>query len=272
VDSQDQLAWPFPVWQNILPVKSVLTPVTEPVGAIWLLLVLCLVGLLWRRRWCSAAWLGLPVALFFLLGGTPIIDRLVEASERPYVVADINTLPAADAVVVLGSESGMSPHDPLGFSLGPAAADRYLTAVLLTRLAKAPVLVLGGDDAFPDRPGQSQMILIQNWIQAWKLTPVTVTNLGICANTHDEALHYRLLAAANKWNHALLVTSALHLKRAEAVFQRQGLAVVPVGCDFHDSGSAYSYCLIPSQDRLVLWSLYLHEKIGWWVYEWRGWI
>jgi hypothetical protein len=68
------------------------------------------------------------------------------------------------------------------------------------------------------------------------------------------------------------VFAAFHLKRAVAVFRKQGVTVVPVGCDFHDNGKPCTWNLFPSQDRFALWSLYLHEKIGWWVYRWRGWI
>ena len=228
--------------------------------------------LLWRRQWRSALWLGGPTLLLFLFGSTPLVNVLVNRSERPYLHPDATHLPPADAVVALGCGSAESPCSLLEFSMGKSGADRYLTAVELAREGKAPVLVLGGDEASTLHPAQSQMVLVQDWVQDWHLAPGAVTNLGICANTHDEALHYAQLAAANQWKRTLLVTSALHLKRAAATFRKQGLTVVPIGCDFHDNGKPYRWLLFPSQDRFVLWSLYLHEKIGWWIYWWRGWI
>jgi uncharacterized SAM-binding protein YcdF (DUF218 family) len=254
--------------------KEFFYPVFDPLGAVWLLMVLCCLGLLHRRHWRSAAWLGFPIVLIFLLGSTPIIDRLVASAERHYVVSNVASLPPADAVVALGGGYTASPNDPLGFAVSDAGV-RVLTAIQLTRSGKAPVLVLGGAKAFPDRPKLSRMTPVQEWIQAWRLTPGTVTNLGVCGDTHDEALRYAALATQHQWKRTLLVTSALHLKRAEAVFKKQGLEIVPVGCDFQVCGMLPGegiYSPFPSQSRFALWSLYLHEQIGWWVYRWRGWI
>jgi uncharacterized SAM-binding protein YcdF (DUF218 family) len=65
------------------------------------------------------------------------------------------------------------------------------------------------------------------------------------------------------------------MRRAEAVFQKQGVDVTPVACDFQVYGvprtSGFS-SPFPRQHRLDLLSLYLHEQIGWWVYRWRGWV
>jgi uncharacterized SAM-binding protein YcdF (DUF218 family) len=99
--------------------------------------------------------------------------------------------------------------------------------------------------------------------------------LGICANTHDEALQFRKLKEAEGWQKVLLVTSALHMRRAEAVFRKQGVDVTPVACDFQVHGVLGAPGFpspFPRQHRLDLLSLYLHEQIGWWVYKWRGWI
>jgi len=254
--------------------KQLFSPLFDPLGALWLLLVVFLLRLLWCRQWRNAIWLGLVVILFFLLGSTPVIDRLVITAERPYVVSDLTRLPKGDAVVSLGGGHAISRFDPLGFSIGEPG-DRYLTGVLLSRLGKAPALVLGGSVPTSGQPGILEMAPVETWIKTWSLTPGSVTNLGLCTDTHDEALHYAALAARYQWKRTLLVTSALHLRRAEAVFKKQGLDIVPVGCDFQVygvRGAACKFSLFPSQRRFVLWSLYLHEKIGWWVYHWRGWI
>jgi uncharacterized SAM-binding protein YcdF (DUF218 family) len=65
------------------------------------------------------------------------------------------------------------------------------------------------------------------------------------------------------------------MRRAEAVFRKQGIQVTPIACDFQVygvSGTAGFPSPIPSQHRLALLALYLHEIIGWRVYKWRGWV
>ena len=50
------------------------------------------------------------------------------------------------------------------------------------------------------QPGVSQMKVVADWIRAWQLSTVAVTNLGFCIDTHDEALARRMdeLVASGK--------------------------------------------------------------------------
>ena len=100
-----------------------------------------------------------------------------------------------------------------------------------------------------------------------------MTNLGICINTHDEAVAFRKLARSQGWSKVLLVTSALHLRRAVALFKQQGIEVTPVAADFQALGVPPDpFSPFPREHRLFLMTLYLHEKIGWWVYRLRRWV
>ena len=89
------------------------------------------------------------------------------------------------------------------------------------------MLVLGGIGPLPGKPWVAAASMVQEWVLASGMTTVAVTNLGLCSNTHDEALAYKTLARSHGWTNALLVTSALHIPRSVAVFQKQGLDVVP---------------------------------------------
>ena len=177
----------------------------------------------------------------------------------------------------MGGNERASAYDVYGFAIGQSD-ERILTAAELVRLGKAKTLVLGGSaEGIPGRPGVPTMALVRNWLVSSGLATTRVTHLGICANTHDEAIEFRRLKDAEGWQRVILVTSALHMRRAEAVFRKQGVDVTPVACDFQvygvsgGSGSGFP-SPFPRQRRLDLLSLYLHEQIGWWVYKWRGWI
>ena len=254
------------------------TPLTEPLGALWCLIVLAVVWLSWRRRWHRAVWLGLPTVLLFLLGSTPLAEHLAGREERSW--AESSQLGNSkfkiqkyDAVVALGGGERVSQYDLLGFAMSDGGS-RVLTAIQLVRSGRARTLVLGGSWPLAGNGNGVSMGVVQDWVANWRLVGGAVTNLGVCINTHDEAIAFRKLAHSQGWTNVLLVTSALHLRRAVAVFKQQGIEVTPVAADFQVAGVSedLSFSLFPRQGRLCLLSLYLHEKIGWWVYRARGWV
>jgi uncharacterized SAM-binding protein YcdF (DUF218 family) len=237
-------------------------------------MVLGVLWLLWRRQWQGTVWLAVPAVLMFLIGSTPLVDAIVARAERPQARTDIDSLPEADVVVALGGGYCVSEHDMFGFALG-AGGSRVLTALELVRRGKAKALVLGGNVPPAGKPGVVASSLVQGWVLASGMTTVTVANLGLCANTHDEALRFKELSAQCGWRKVILVTSALHIPRSVSAFAAQGIAVVPVACDFQAYGVPPvqgDFSPFPRQHRLFLLALYMHERIGWWVYRARGWV
>ncbi|MCG2812347.1 MAG: YdcF family protein [Candidatus Aminicenantes bacterium] len=55
-----------------------------------------------------------------------------------------------------------------------------------------------------------------------------------------------------------LITSASHMPRALAIFNKFGLSVIPAPCDFSDSGKLRLFSFLPEaailrENRLLLW-------------------
>ena len=256
-------------------------PLSEPVGAVWCLMFLSVLWLLCRRQWRNAMWLGFPTVLLFVIGSTSVAEKLVAAEEKPWVGGRSTEQGAgssapnapADAVVALGGGQRVSNYDALGFAMEDGGG-RLLTAIELVRSGKAKTLVLGGSWPMPGKPKEPSMSVVQDWVTSWRLVEGPVTNLGICINTHDEAVAFQKLAQRSAWVNVMLVTSALHLRRSAAAFKQQGIAVTPVAADFHVQGVSQDlpFSPFPRQHRLFLLAFYLHEKIGWWAYRLRGWV
>jgi uncharacterized SAM-binding protein YcdF (DUF218 family) len=225
------------------------------------------------RRWRCAVLLSVPAILLLLVGSTDLAKMLVSAAERPYGGTHFSSLPQADAIVVLGGGYYASEHDAYGFAITDAGS-RVLTGLELARAGKSKVLILGG--SLPIRGSSKTRISddVQAWVRSWNLTGVVVTNLGICMNTHDEALAFVSLSRAIPKPKILLVSSALHMPRSEALFRKLGVDVTPVACDFRGFGVPrdYGFSLFPKQSRFDMLSRYSHEKVGWAYYRLRGWI
>jgi uncharacterized SAM-binding protein YcdF (DUF218 family) len=264
--------------------KQFFSPLTEPLGAIWLLMALGVAWLLVRRQWRSALWLGIPTALLFLLGSTSIAEGLVAVEERRWegkteklktemLKGPTLTQQTADAVVALGGGDRVSRHDILGLALSDGGS-RLLTAIEMVRSGRAKTLVLGGSWPLPGNPALPSMTMVQEWVARWGLVSGAITNLGICITTRDEAVAFKQLKESQGWRKVILVTSALHLRRSEALFRKLGIEVIPVAADFQVWGVPQDspFSPFPRQHRLFLLALYMHEKIGWWVYRARGWV
>ena len=248
-------------------------PLGESIGLIWLLTLLASVFLFWRRQWLgSLVTLGLA-ALIYVACGTPLPTLLLSNLEKPYVVRDFKEIPYCDAIVVLGGGHRLSAHDIFGFELADAG-DRILTGMELMRQHKGKTLVVGGAPVRVGDQKQDSAEFLKRWFYTWQMPNAPILTLGGSPNTRAEALYVQKLAAQHRWQKVILVTSAYHMRRAEAVFKNLGLTVVPVGCDFRAQGLSIpedrvSY--VPNLDRFIQMHLFLHETVGWWIYSWRGW-
>ena len=246
----------------------------QPVGILWLAAILATPALLWRRQF-----LGSFVALVLAVGvwavlGSPLPARLLADLERPYAGSP-RIAPVADAVVMLGGTHDYSTRSLLPLNLGDGV-DRAVTAVELVRQGKARALILGGGYYEYRGLRRPDAELLARWFQDWRLPTGELVLLGTCTNTRDEAERTARVARERGWRRILLVTTASHLRRAEATFRRVGVDVVPVGCDFFGMDAmddpSKLYRLTPDARHEAYFRMWLHEVIGWWWYRAKGWL
>ena len=74
----------------------------------------------------------------------------------------------------------------------------------------------------------------------------------------------------------LLITSALHMKRAAACFKKQGLKFDVFTTDHYtmkqQKGEFTPDALLPSINSFVVWEAYLKEAVGYRVYSLQGYL
>jgi uncharacterized SAM-binding protein YcdF (DUF218 family) len=244
----------------------------QPVGLVWLGLIVLTVVSLRNRRWRSAALAAALVAFILLFGGTNFPDTLLRTLEARYYDVKIADLPACDAIVQLGGATQPSPREAGGvhFTFG---GDRVLMALELARLGKAPVLCFSGGFAPEGSTYGHEADAVKNAVLERGLTAAEVLSLGGSLDTHDEALKVQRLAQERGWRRVLLVTSAFHMPRSAATFRSAGVEVVPAPCNFlTDHWGPKRALYLPTFDGFMLTSIWLHEKVGWLEYRRRGWI
>ncbi len=257
------------------PLYHLLDPLTLVVLGLAVLTVL----LFRQKQTRLAVFSGCLWFILFLATCTALGDVLLSSIEREW--ADMPSrwasLPAADAVVCLGGGVMPNPTEINGIDLQDNS-DRVTTAVELIRRGRAPLLMLGGGAALKeDGSKESESKAVEHWIASWKLVSVPIDDLGICDNTHDEAMAFAAKAKEHGWKRLILVTSASHMRRAAGVFRKvTGLEVVPVACAFR-TGSAFHawpkvWVHFPEAGAVDCLGVWIYETLGWWTYKARGWV
>jgi len=225
------------------------------------LLLLTTAALGWKRSLASR-WLCLA-ALFFsaIFSSSAAARALVWALENRYPDHGIESLPRAQAIVVLGG----AYHAP-GDSINPT--DRLLYALQLYRVGRAPLVICTGG-GLPNEANEAE--LMGRLLQKWGVPPAAILTEGRSLSTWENALFSSPVLKARGIRQILLVTSALHMPRAAAVFRKVGFEVIPAPTDFQKRGAPGGR-LFPNAYDLEWSDQALREWVGLLVYRLRGWV
>lgn len=248
----------------------------EPLGLVWMTLIGG-AGYKFYRKEKRDAWILTGLVFFiWLIGSTSVPSVILASLEKPYAGLDIDGLPEADAVVMLGGGTSPSLNEVRRVNLNNFG-DRMIMTHALLRRGKAPVLFMGGPTVQLGKQEYSEPESVRNWIvHEAGITNEIVVN-SKCYSTRDEALRVSELAEERGWGSVLLVTSASHMRRASGTFRThmEGVKIIEVPCAFLTSAGEYgsfSIHLTPKYQGFRNFSFYFHEVIGWYYYRLRGWI
>jgi uncharacterized SAM-binding protein YcdF (DUF218 family) len=90
-------------------------------------------------------------------------------------------------------------------------------------------------------------------------------------DTHENALYSKTILEARGITRILLVTSAYHMRRAEAVFKAQGFDVIPSPTDYQRLvAPPLIPRWLPTADDLDRSTRAIHEYVGYFAYGFRG--
>lgn len=211
-------------------------------------------GLIALTRWRNILWYinGLLVIGILLISYTPIARILIHT-------LDCADPPATADVVVVLADGYIDTR-----TIAAEAQDRVLCGLQLLRAGYAPRLLL----TRPVGTSGGWTNLVRKEMRDLGLDyPVDQTEP--VRDTHDESLEVARIARARGWHRLILVTQTWHMRRAGALFQKTGLTIirVPCGDSTYDSRNASN-----PYDRLCAFRDWLHESVGYLVYEMRGWI
>lgn len=238
-------------------IKTLLLPIAS-------LLMVSLAGLFFlsKNRGLAVTLISFSIAgLFFL--SLPIVAKALAATQEIYpplkrVAVDESS---AQAIVVLGGGlRSPAPEYDRQVTLKNRTLLRVRYAALLAKQIPLPLLVSGGKVLNMELPSEAELmadVLTNEFNQ-------TVTwQEGNSRNTAENALYSHKILSKEGVQRIILVTHALHMRRAVEQFQLQGFHVLPAPTAFlslADELSVFSF--LPSAAALQCSSAVIHEVMG----------
>ena len=250
-----------------------------PLGIVTLLLILGLSSER-RKKWHKTF---LILALVTLLLGSNRWVSYGLARSLEWQNLPSETTPQADVIVVLGggTESGDYPR-PMTEVNG--AGDRVLYAAKLYHDSAAPIiLVSGGNLGFSSARGDTPAEEMTDLLNMLGVPTESIWQQDQSQNTYEDALYSAELLREKEITEVILVTSAMHMPRAKALFENQGIDVIPAPTDFTVTEQNWQSVfqptigelvinILPNASALDLTTTVIKEYIGLLVYHLRGWL
>ena len=247
---------------------------THPFGLAWGLLTLWLTRQFWKKRGREVMVPTMAWLLLTMFSCTPLTSWLLSGLEGRYTRIRLEDAAASDLIVCLGGGAEPNIMEPTGVNFN-SSADRLTTALALLSLQKAPTLIVTGGGYQKSGKMYSEADAAVGYLKEKLRLAGDIRSLGVCADTHDESLKIATLMKQHGWKNLLLVTSATHMPRAMAVFQKAGVTAQAVPCDYQSSFNRLTdihWLHLPDTGSMQGFTAWMHEIIGSWVYRWRGWI
>ena len=224
--------------------------------AFWLVLFLAVIVIReWKKRlWISLVGIGL-VFLFF----TEPPKQIIFYWERAHSSLEVDDSHQGLPILVLGA--GGTPEEGLNpvHRLGKNATFRVLEGIRVWQRSPGSTLIMSS----AGRDGYISQAEI--YVEAAKELGVPADRLDIVPTpktTYEEAVHFR--EKFPQVSRVILVTSAMHMRRAKVLFEGQGIEVIPAPCNFtvlrHPDDSFRLPW--PSSEGLVYWGMVFHEVVG----------
>jgi uncharacterized SAM-binding protein YcdF (DUF218 family) len=108
----------------------------------------------------------------------------------------------------------------------------------------------------------------------WGVPRVAILSEGESRNTRENALNSKRLIELLACDSTLLVTSAAHMPRSVAAFEKVGVEVFPVSTDVRVVGASKftMFDFLPHAGALSMTTDAMREWLGRKVYQFRGWM
>jgi len=221
------------------------------------IIVLILAGLLKRRL--LLIWAGL---ILFYLFATPVVsDTIFNYVEKGQIRKELKNIRNADAIVVLGGMFNYVKTEKGGLNEW-GDPDRFFGGIELFKAGKAnQIIFTGAKMPWADKDQETEGESLKKYALEMGVPDTAIKVSGLVTTTEDESKEVRKLLPNTKT--IVLVTSAFHMPRSQALFERQGFEVISFPVDSKVSFEATTVLdYLPEADSFRKSETGIRELIG----------
>jgi len=224
----------------------------------------------WRK---TGLWL-----LAFAIGNlwvfsTPVVaEKLILSLEREWSDQPVESLPMADAVVVLGGAFS-SGNGRWVYPNAGGAVDRYWHAARIYHVGKVPIVILSGGRAPHLEAGPTEARMGAMFLQDMGVPSEAIILDEESLTTRDHAIYLAEIVKERRFASLIVVTSASHMRRSMETFGGVAPRLIPAATDFSvsDNPAFTIRRYLPSASALSASTGVIHETVGGWFYGIAGW-
>jgi uncharacterized SAM-binding protein YcdF (DUF218 family) len=240
--------------------KKIVAPFLFPLPLCLLLLVTGL-ALLWltRRQRAGKLLVTAGVALLTALSYGFVSERLVVSLERRHAPADVRAVASRQYrwVVVLGAGTSADAELPAATRLSEASLARLVEGVRLHRALPGSRLVVSGGPVFGSGSDAEAM---RDLAVELGVEPSSIVTEAESPDTESQAVNLRPVVGEEEF---LLVTSASHMPRSLALFEKAGTKPAPAPAHFTaQRGGLSPSSFFPGSGGLRRAETAFHEYLG----------
>lgn len=243
----------------------------EPLNWLLIFLPLSLLFLSLRKPDLCRRFLLLALIDIFLVGWMPASEVFLRALEDAVPKTSIAQIPEGDigGIIILGGaiEGGQIAVDRGEVSIY-SAAERITKAFELIRKYPNLPYIFSGYSGRLSPQGLSESDAFQQLVQEQGLNEAMAHYENQSRNTYENVLFMKpMIAELGSTNDSgvrkpwILITSASHMYRSVKIFEKQGIAVIPVLVDYQ-TGNHLRWGKFDLEDGVQNWNKLVHEFIG----------
>jgi uncharacterized SAM-binding protein YcdF (DUF218 family) len=230
------------------------------IAAAWLLVK----NKLWRRRLLIAA------VVIVMIFGNSALQRAVILWWQPPVKQQTHTIRYQTGILLCGMTMSDRARQQTFFG---GTADRFIQACRLYHTGTIQQILISGGDASLLQKGSREATFLRREMLAQGIPDSAILIESRSRNTRESAMQVKqIFHSLHLRQPAVLITSAMHMPRAQSLFAHAGIQTVAHCANFEvlENNFSFSRYFVPDLGTLGGWKYLLKELIGYKANQWLG--